>query len=159
MKNTKKLLSVSSLAIVLAMMMLVFTGCTKTSTTTDKFKALADEKGMITTDAASQFAEYDFIEEVTIAAAEDYSYQFEFYVLSDQEHTKAFFEENKTIFEDSITGNYTQSASSGENYSKYTATTDDKFKFIEYIDTTVLYINVDKAHKSEAEEFIKGLNY
>lgn len=159
MKNVKKILSVSSLAVVLAMVMLMFTGCTKTSTTTDAFKTLTEESGLITADATAQFAEYDFVKEVTLAISEDQSYQFEFYVLSDQERAKAFFEDNKNLFEESLTGIYSQSSVTGKNYAQYSATTDTEYKFIEYIDTTVLYINVDKAYKNEAEDFIKGLGY
>lgn len=159
MKNIKKILSVSSLAVVLAMVMLMLTGCTKTSSTTDAFKTLAEESGLTTADATAQFAEYDFVKEVTLAIAEDNSYQFEFYVLSDDANAKTFFEENKSIFEQSITGNHTQSSVSGNNFAKYSATTDDSFMFLEYIDNTVLYIDVDISYKSEAEKFIKGLDY
>ncbi len=158
MKNVKKIFSISSLVVML-LAIFMLTGCSKTSTTTDSFKALAEEKGLVTMDATSQFAQHDFIEEVTLAISEDQSYQFEFYVMSDKANAKAFFEHNKTIFENSITGNYSQSQFSGNNFANYSATTTDSYMFIEYIDNTVLYINIDKEYKSAAKEFIEGLDY
>lgn len=159
MQNTKSFAKVSALAVVLTAMIILFTGCNKTAATNDSFESLADEKGLEIVDATDQFADYDFIEKVTIAISDDGSYQFEFYVLSEESDAQSFFAENKAIFEQAITGTHTESSSSGENFSKYTATTDDKYMFLEYIDNTALYINVDKSYKSQAEEFIKGLGY
>lgn len=158
MKNAKKIFSISSLAVML-LAIFMLTGCSKTSTTTDAFKELAEENGLTTMDATSQFAQHDFIEEVTLAISEDQSYQFEFYVMSDKANAKSFFEHNKAIFEKSLTGVYSQSQVSGNNFANYSATTNNSYMFIEYVDNTVLYINVDKEYKSDAKEFIEGLDY
>lgn len=158
MQNKKGSYKVSVLAVLLVAMML-FTSCSKTAATNDSFESLASENGLEIVDATDQFSDYDFVEKVTIAISDDGSYQFEFYVLSEESNAQSFFAENKAIFEQAITGTHTESSASGDNFSKYTATTDDKYMFLEYIDNTALYINVDKSYKSQAEEFIKGLGY
>lgn len=155
----QKIVKASSLSVVLVAMMLFFTGCSKTSVTNDSFEALANEKGLIIVDATEQFADYDFIEKVTLAVSDDNSYQFEFYVFSDESYAQNFFNENKGTFEQAATGNFKANSLSGKNYSKYTVTNDNEYMFLEYIDGTALYIHVNKTYKNEAKDFIKGLGY
>ena len=87
-KKVKIMTKASTIIVALAAVLLLFTGCSKTAATSDTFKSLAEENGMVTVDAKSQFAAYDYILEAVIAAPEDNTYQIEFYVLAKEESDK-----------------------------------------------------------------------
>lgn len=159
MKKFKSSARFSIAVFVIAAMMLCFTGCSKTAVTSESFKAIASEKGMTIVDAIDQFAGYDYIKEVTLAVSADNSYQIEFYVLSDASQAQSFFEGNKLKFEQSKGDSFVESSGSGKNYSSYTLTSNNKYKFIEQVDATVIYVDVSNENKNAVEEFIKDMKY
>lgn len=158
-KKAKIMTKASTIIVALAAVLLLFTGCSKTAATSDTFKSLAEESGMVTVDAKSQFAAYDYILEAVIAAPEDNTYQIEFYVLSDSSFANSFFENNQAKFEQSKGSNYSESSSSGQNYSSYSLTAGERYMFVEQVDNTVIYIDVDKSYKDEVSDFVKALKY
>lgn len=158
-KKIKLITKASAIIVALSAVLLLFTGCSKTAATGESFKELAEENGMVTVDAKSQFSDYDYILEAIIAAPEDNTYQIEFYVLSDSSFAASFFENNKTKFEQSKGSNYSDSSSSGDNFASYSLTAGDRYMFVEYIDNTVIYIDVDKSNKDEVSDFVKALKY
>lgn len=159
MKSLKVGYKIKSIVVLTFAVMLLFTGCSKTSVTTEDFKALATEKGLVIEDAIDQFASYDYIKEATIAAPKDVSYQIEFYVLSDSSYAQAFFESNKVKFELNKSDGFLEASSSGENYASYSLTSGGKYMFVERIDTTVVYVNTDEEKKDTIDEFLKDLKY
>lgn len=159
MKKLKACYKVTAVAVLIAAVMLLFTGCSKTSATTEEFKTLATEKEFVIEDAIEQFASYDYIKEATIAAPKDLSYQIEFYVLSDSSYAQSFFESNKAKFELTKADGFLESSSSGKNYACYSLTSGGKYMFIERIDTTVVYVNADEGKKDTIDEFLKALKY
>ncbi|MBQ1555776.1 MAG: hypothetical protein IIZ68_10030, partial [Clostridia bacterium] len=74
MKRTAILTRSAAMLLLLSMMLTVLTGCVKkTPVTTADFMAKAGESGLQCVDVKEQFADYDFIQEATIAAASDLS--------------------------------------------------------------------------------------
>lgn len=158
-KKVKIITKASTIIVAFAAILFLFTGCSKTSATSDDFKLIAEENGMVTVDAKSQFADYDYILEAIIAAPEDNTYQIEFYVLSDSSFASSFFENNKAKFEQSKGSDYSYGSSSGQNYSTYSLTAGERYMFVEQVDNTVIYIDVDKSYKDEVSDFVKALKY
>lgn len=57
------------------------TGCeNKTEITTNQFKSKVESNGLLTTDITTQYSEYEYVKEATVALKED-EYQVEFYVV------------------------------------------------------------------------------
>ena len=159
MKKSTIFTRTSVLLLLIAMVTLALTGCTKTAVTTADVKALAETKGFIVEDAVSQFSAYDYIKEVTIVAPQSLDYQIEFYVLSDAAYAQSFFEKNKANFEMNKSGTYTDSSSSGKNYAVYKLNANGKYMFLERVDNTVVYVDTEKQNKEAVEAFMKELNY
>ncbi len=159
MHNLKTSARVSVIAVLLASIMLLFTGCSKTAATTDSFKAVATEKNMEIADVIEQFSSYDYVKEATIAAPADRTYQIEFFVLSDASYARSFFDANKAKFELDKGNSFTEKSKDGKNFTTYTLTANDRYMFLEQVDSTVLYVDVEESCKNAVEDFIKKLKY
>ncbi len=159
MHNLKTPAKISIITFMLVSMIILFTGCGKSATTTDKFKSIATKNDMEVVDIIQQFERYDYVKEATIVAPKDHSYQIEFYVLSDASYAKSFFNANKAKFEMSKNDTFSENSESGKNFSKYTLTSNEKYMFLEQIDSTVLYIDVDYSNKDAVDKFIKAIKY
>lgn len=131
----------------------------KESMTPSEFKSVMKEKEFVVSDATSQFSEYEYVEQVYIAAPSSYEYQIEFYELSDDDYAIRFYNNNKSIFESSKGSTSGETSVSMKNYSKYTLSTGGKFKVVSRIDDTVLYLDVDDEYKNEVEDLLKELGY
>ena len=116
-------------------------------------------KGFVVQDATSQFSDYDYITKVYIALSSDSNYQIEFYELSDSDYATSFYNNNKSIFESSKGSGNAETHAEIANYSKYTLSSNGKFKVISRIDNTALYLNVDSSNKKAVEDILKDLGY
>lgn len=145
--------------VVMSMLTVLLTGCSKTAVTSEDFKTLANSKGWLVEDVSSQFEAYDYIKEATITAPQTMEYQIEFYVLSDSAYAASFFANNKSTFEMSKTGNYTDSSASGKNYEVFSLNVDGQYKFIERVDNTVVYVDTAAENKEAIQAFLKELKY
>ena len=131
----------------------------KVSITGTEFKNIMKEKNYVVNDAKNQFESYDYIKKVYIAASSDYSYQIEFYEMSDSNKAMSFYNTNKNIFESdkgSLSSNYSVNIS---NYSKYSLSSDSSYKVISRIDNTVIYVNSKKENKDKIKKVLKKLGY
>lgn len=136
------------------------TGCgNKTSITSDDFKNKMESNGYTVQDATSQMASYDYIKKVYIAISNDSTYQIEFYELSDSDYATSFFNNNKSIFEDSKSSVSTETSVNLGNHNKYSLTANDKFKVVSRIDNTVIYLDVDENYKSSVKDILDDLGY
>ena len=146
---------------ILCLMLLVFTTACgkKTAITSSDFKEKMESKGYTVEDATSQFSDYDYVKQVYIALNSDSEYQIEFYELSDNDNASSFFNNNRSTFEQSKSSSSSETSSSVGNTSKYTLTTNDKFKLLSRIDNTVIYLDVSEEYKSEVKDIIKELGY
>ncbi|MBQ1411631.1 MAG: hypothetical protein IIY93_00390 [Clostridia bacterium] len=170
MKRTAILTRSAAMLLLLSMMLTVLTGCVKkTPVTTADFMAKAGESGLQCVDVKEQFADYDFIQEATIAAASDLSYQLEFYVFTDSSQARSsqarssqarsFYTNNRTNFDMNKGNVYTDTSKEGANYARYALNAGDRYMFVAYVENTVLYVDTDKTHKDDVNAIIDALKY
>ncbi|MBQ4396348.1 MAG: hypothetical protein II828_02375 [Clostridia bacterium] len=160
MKRTAILTRSAAMLLLLSMMLTVLTGCVKkTPVTTADFMAKAGESGLQCVDVKEQFADYDFIQEATIAAASDLSYQLEFYVFTNSSQACSFYTNNRTIFDMNKGNVYTDTSKEGANYARYALNAGDRYMFVAYVKNTVLYVDTDKTHKDDVNAIIDALKY
>ena len=134
-------------------------GKKKTAISASDFKSTMEDKDFYITDAKSQFSGADYIEHVYVAVSEDYGYQVEFYEMTDEDDAVSFFNDNKEIFEDSKGSGSSETSTSLKNYSKYTLSTNGKYKVVSRIDNTVIFLNVDDEYKDEVKDLLNELGY
>lgn len=156
MKKIKNIISL----IICFIAVLTVTGCKdKKSITADEFKNTMESNDYTVQEATDQFSEYDYVEKVYIALISDSSYQIEFYQLSDDDYATSFYNNNKSIFEESKSSKNSETSVSMANYSKYTLETNGKYKVISRINNTAIYLNVDAEYKEDVKSILKKLGY
>ena len=131
----------------------------KKSITASDFYNIMKDKGYIVSNANEQFSEYNYIKQVYLAADKDYKYQIEFYEISDNTNAVNFYENNKLIFESSKGDSSSYTDVSFKNYSKYTLSTDGKYKVLSRVNNTVIYLDVKNEYKNDVNKIIKELGY
>ena len=147
------------LVVLCFLMLFMVTGCgKKTVLTTDEFKAKVTELGYTTQDAKEQFADKDFVKDVTIALNSK-GFQVEFYVFADEASAVSSFNTNQTSFENVKSGKSIETSSSMANYSEYSLESSGKYMHVCRVETTLLFVSVDVKYKDEAKKLIKELGY
>lgn len=155
-----KKLKVLMLGVLCFTILFTVTGCgNKTAISSDDFKSRMEQKGFSVQEATSQFSEHDYVEKVYIALSDDSKYQIEFYELSDADKASSFFNNNKELFEDSKSSSSSETSVNLGNNSKYTLTTNGKYKVVSRIDNTVIYLDVADNYKSNIKDILKDLGY
>ena len=92
---------VISIALISMLLLLSLTGCTKkVAITTENFKSIAQSHNYTIKDVKSQYSEYTYISEATVAGINN-QWKVEFYVLTTETDAKAMFETNRKSFENS----------------------------------------------------------
>ena len=128
-------------------------------TDAESFRNAMQEKGYIVMDAKNQFANYSKIEKVYIATNESYSYQIEFYQISDDAYATSFYNNNKSKFEAAKTENSVETNNDLENNSKYTLTTDDKYKAVSKVNNNIIYLDVKTEYKDTVQKILEELGF
>ncbi|MCI8961511.1 MAG: hypothetical protein HFJ18_01110 [Clostridia bacterium] len=128
-------------------------------TDAESFRNVMQEKGYIVMDAKNQFANYSKIEKVYIATNESYSYQIEFYQISDDAYATSFYNNNKSKFEALKTENSVETNNDLENHSKYTLTTDDKYKAVSKVNNNIIYLDVKTEYKDTVQKILEELGF
>lgn len=118
-----------------------------------------ETNGYTVQDATNQMKEYNYIKQVYIALSNDATYQIEFYELSNNDYASGFYNNNKSIFENSKSSSASETSVSLGNNAKYTLTTNGKYKVISRINNTVIYLNVDEKYKSMVKDILDKLGY
>lgn len=131
----------------------------KNPMTVDAFKSLIRDKGYTIIDAKEQFNEYDYIEDAYVAILDDGEYQIEFYKMSNEESAIMFYNNNKSIFESSISSSSAQTNNEMKNYSKYTLQSNNKYMAISRIEDTVIYVKVDIKYKDKIKDLLNEIGY
>ncbi|MGN1113933.1 MAG: hypothetical protein ACI4RC_02290 [Oscillospiraceae bacterium] len=156
MKKIKILTS----ALLCMVIMFTITGCgKKTALTAEDFKSKTEEKGYTVQEATDQFSDYDYIKKVYIAIDKEQKYQIEFYEIDSSDNASKFFNNNKSIFEESKSSSCTETNVSLSNNAKYTLTTNGEYKVISRIDNTAIYVNADEKYKSDIKDLLDDLDY
>lgn len=138
----------------------VLFGCSKrVALTVNEFKEKIEKENYTYVEVTDQFKEYDYVKGAYLGVSHDVNYQIEFYTFGDEKGAKEFYKLNKEIFESSADNNHLYTNVDSKNYSKYTLTTEDKYKSITRIDNTVVYSDCDKTYKKDVEKLIKKLGY
>lgn len=146
--------------VVICLLVFCVAGCGNAkSITADDFKEKMEDKKYSVTDATYQFAGADYIEKAYIALKSDSSYQIEFYQISNEEYAVSFYNNNKSIFENSKSSTSTYTETNLGNHAKYALESDGKYKVVSKIDNTVIYLNVDSKYKDEVKDILKKLGY
>ncbi|MCI8486731.1 MAG: hypothetical protein HFJ20_06665 [Clostridia bacterium] len=131
----------------------------KNPMTVDAFKSLIRDKGYTIIDVKEQFNEYDYIEDAYVAILDDGEYQIEFYKMSNEESAIMFYNNNKSIFESSISSSSAQTNNEMKNYSKYTLQSNNKYMAISRIEDTVIYVKVDIKYKDKIKDLLNEIGY
>jgi len=148
------------LTIACVCVMFVLTGCAeKTALTADEFKNLAEGEGYTVIDSTSKVEQSDRIKKVYVAVNSGLTYQIEFWELSDVDIGVIFYNTNKENFENSKGSVNAETTINLGNYSKYTLSTNGKYKVIARVENTAIYANVDEEYKEEVKDFIEQLGY
>lgn len=149
--------SVAIIAIILGLIAFISLNKEKNSITTSSFYNNMSQKGYYVEDASYQYADYDYVKQIYVAANEDY--QIEFYELIDDSYAMRFYNNNKTIFEESQ-GNGSAETSVGlKNYSKYTLSSNGRYMVVSRIDNTVIYVDADDQYRDDIKNVLKELGY
>ena len=147
------------LGLMVPFILLALTGCAKkTSISTNDFISKTKSEGYQVADATSQFSEYGYVKEATIAQSPE-GWQIEFYILQDESYATGMFNNNKSKFESYKNNVSMQKSLSTKNYSTYTLTSNGYYMHLCRIDNTLLYVKVKDVYKSSAEKIIKKLGY
>ena len=134
------------------------TGCkNKDSITPGEFKIRMESKKYTVQDATNQFRKNSQIKQVYIAL--NLEYQVEYYEIDTVENAKLFYNNNKTIFEQSKGNSSIYTSKDLANYSTYKLRTNGKYKVISRIDNTVIYIDTNESYKSDIDSILDYLGY
>ena len=112
-------------------------------TDAESFKNVMQEKGYMVMDAKSQFA----------------NYKIEFYQISDDAYATSFYNNNKSKFEAAKTENSVETNNDLENNSKYTLTTDDKYKAVSKVNNNIIYLDVKTEYKDTVQKILEELGF
>ena len=138
---------------------LLLFGCSKkTAITSDEFKTKIQEDYTFV-DVTEQFKKFDYISGAYLAVSHDTNYQIEFYTFKDNKGAEDFYKLSKDVFKASTDKSGLSTNVDSKNYSKYTLTTENRYKSITMIDSTVMYSDSDKTYKNTVEKLIKKLGY
>lgn len=123
------------------------------------FKSSMENKGYILMDVTSQFANNENIKQAYIATNNDYSYRIEFYEIANDDYAKTFYNNNKTNFESSKKESDDETNEDLEKSSKYTLSTESKYKVVCRRRNTVIFVNTDNKYKDTTNDILKELGY
>lgn len=129
-----------------------FINVEKEALTAKEFVSIMEENDFEVGEVTDQFEDADIeVEEAYVAVGDDY--QIEFYTFEDEENAEMFFKVNKAKFdEDSASSRVSLN---GKNFTSFSITTDGEYRFVERVDETVIYLDVDEEYKDEVKELVK----
>ena len=129
-----------------------FLNVEKEAITAKKFISIMEEQDFLVGEVTEQFEGADIeVEEAYVAVGDDY--QIEFYTFEDEKTAEMFFKVNKAKFdEDSASSRFSLN---GKNFNSFSITTDGEYRFVERVDETVIYLDVDEEYKDEVKELVK----
>ena len=134
--------------------LLLFTvGCSNKSINTNKFKSIVRDSGYYVISIKDQFSEYSYITEALLARKD--TINIEFYVMSDNENAKAFYDLNKEV----IDAYRTNTSIYKDKNNKYILSTDEKYMVISLIDNTCIYVDTDIKNKANVNNILNKLGY
>lgn len=134
-------------------------GKRKDSITPDTFCSKMQDKSFTIVDSTEQFSSTDGVQNVYIAIAPNYTYQIEFYELSDDSQAEESYEKNIQTFEKSKTNVSSNTEVKLANYAKYTLLSNGKYMVISRINNTFIYVNADSDYKDDIDDILSNFGY
>jgi hypothetical protein len=133
-----------------------FINISKDSITSDKFIEIMEDNDFKVVEVTKQFTGSDiYVKEGYVAKKDDY--QIEFYTFKNVDDAESFYRVNEAKFDTNVANRRVEL--SGKNYASFNIEANGKYKFLERIDKTVIYINVDKDYKDDVKSIVKELGY
>jgi hypothetical protein len=131
-----------------------FINISKDSITSDKFIEIMEDNDFKVVEVTKQFTGSDiYVKEGYVAKKDDY--QIEFYTFKNVDDAESFYRVNEAKFDTNVANRRVEL--SGKNYASFNIEANGKYKFLERIDKTVIYINVDKDYKDDVKSIVKEL--
>ena len=156
MKKFKKIL----LFVVCFLFIILASGCSsKEAIEAEDFKVIMSGLEFTISDATDEYVQNEYVTKVYVAVSSNEEYKIEFYEFSDGSSGLDFYNSIQTKFENSKTGSSVYSSVNLGNYSKYTLSTDGKYKVVSRIDNTAVYLDVDDVYKDEVKGILDNLGY
>ncbi len=147
------------LVIICFVVLLTLTGCMeKTVKNANDFKSLAEKYKYTVSDVTSQYSVNQKVKNAIVAKSSQ-DFQIEFFVLEDEGSAGKMFYTNKATFESSKSGSITSSASSGEKFTTYGLTYNNKYMYLCRVENTLLSVNIPSNYKDNVNKFIEEFGY
>lgn len=131
----------------------------KTPITTSQFTTTMQQKGYSILDAIDQFAGYNQVREAYLAIDSTYTYQIEFYQLTDEASAISFCNNNAARFESQKSNSAIETNVNGKNFSKYTLVSGGRYMVVSRVENTAIYINVDVAYQDTVNDILDEFDY
>lgn len=128
----------------------------KEAITSEKFISIMEDNDFDVVEVTKQFSGSDVYVKEGYVAKKD-GYQIEFYTFKNKDDADTFYRINKEKFDTDTAKTKVQF--SGKNYATFNVEANGKYKFLERIDKTVIYVNVDDDYKSDIKSTVKKLGY
>lgn len=131
----------------------------KTQISSEAFKTTLEGKEFNVIDANSQLSSISQIKQAYLAIESGYNYQIEFYELADDSSATTFYNNNKNNFEASKGDASAEKNLKGQNWEKYTLSSNGKYMVVSRIANTVIYLSVKDEYSSTVKDILKEINY
>lgn len=146
--------------LLLVVMTLSLTACSKEVITADTFKEKAEDAGAKVYDEIIEDDNRYKNEIVKAYNAEHDDWSAVFYELSDEDDAEDMYYDYAHYLEDRVVGMSKSTGKvSGLNFERYTITADGEFNYVCYVDNTVLMISGDDENKDAVKDFADKLGY
>ena len=156
----KKVSRIITLVMSIALITVTLASCTKTPSDTSTFIDLAKKKNYEVQDVLYDFTDTPQVKEGTVVAPSGRAFQIEFYVLSDSDFARSFFNNLSKVIDDEEGSIHSGTSLNGKNYAKRTMSSNGKYTMVEYIENTLVYVPLtDTENKSTVEDFLKEFGY
>ena len=133
-----------------------FTGSRKTAIDATTFSKLASENGFQTYDMTGNYADYDYVENATLAQNnENLGVQVEYYNLASEDDAKEIYQLNKQEIDDTKEDGDKVKSKSGRNYELYYSEGSSSYKYVCRIQDTMIYTEVPAENADIVKDFIK----
>lgn len=131
----------------------------KNPITASEFKTTMEEEDFIIKDVTTQFSNYSYVNKAYLAISEDYTYQIEFYDLSNSDYAKNFYDNNVEVFKKETGSGSTYSYVNFDKYSRYSQEANNKYQVISRIENTAVYVNVNSKYKDDVKDILDDIGY
>lgn len=164
--SKKKTFKPAKLVIMLILIIFIISGLSfinynrsKPSISAETFVETMKNKNFSITDLADKYSDYGYVEHAYIAINSDFTYQIEFYSLSDIAKGKEFYKEKKAELKSSRRKGESKKGNDYRYYGKFILSSDDQYKQLYRINDTVVYIDTRTKYKDEVLNVLAELGY